>query len=204
MADQANAIFSLLGDDFAQMTAVPKTVDEEAAMGWYCKTKDGTNKPNQTSPGDLENLCFFTLDRDNAGADVTSTSLKGSLTAVNYWYDSANKKLYRTFINATSSPTVWSKIGTADSATPSDTSYFAANPSTDDEKEDALVADNITSFVVQANQPGGNATLPSFIKVSVTLAVPPELQNGAKGGASSGASNYTDRTFTRMFFIDQQ
>lgn len=98
MADQANAVFQMMAEDFGQMVTVKEDENPDAVMGWYCYPK-----PKDPSPVNLKHLFFFAGDRDDAD---------GAYYGVMYYYnhdEDSNDygKLYRV---RTPNP-AWEKIG---------------------------------------------------------------------------------------------
>ena len=184
LADQANAVFQLMGEDFGQIFTMQKEDDSDAVAGWHC-----TPNPNVTNPGDLTRLCFFVEDRDDAN---------GALYAVMYYYDATAQKLYRI---RTATP-AWKKVGKTDTPhsyadfdlpgeTPAD---VATATGTND--DDYVVAENVSEFTVQSAGPTDTTILPRFLRITMTVKIPENLSNTAKG------DQVLDRTFSRVFFFD--
>ena len=96
LADQANAVFQLMGEDLGQIVTVKEEDDPDSVAGWHC-----TPDPKVTHPGNLTRLCFFVEDRDDAN---------GALYGVMYYYDAAAQKLYRI---RTTNP-AWQQVGKTD------------------------------------------------------------------------------------------
>ncbi len=199
MADQANAIFQLLGEDINQVITVAENEDLDSVMGWHCAPD-----PNSSNPGNLQRLCFFCTDRDESN---------GAIYGVMYYYlpydedtektaPGTTGKLYR---RRTDDPT-WAQIGAeywledASTHTYSLTDFgFDANDDNladPDSHLDYLVAENITEFKVQTPGDTNTVVLPKFLRVTIKVKVPTELANTAKG------DQVMDRTFSRVFFLD--
>ena len=187
MADQAKAVFQLMGDDLCQMVTVTEEEEPDAFMGWYCNPP----LPNTPAPADLDKFCFFILDRDMAD---------GHLYSVMYEYDQTTKKLYR--MDSTNS--VWDKAG--QTATPTDpVNDFGLPAATAVGDDDCLVAENVTEFKIQGVPVSDKTTTPSnviytqspkFIRVTMTVEIPTELSNG-----TSNDGSIKSRTFSRVFFL---
>ena len=184
MADQANAVFGLMAEDLSQIAVVSPDDDLDSQMGWHCYPD-----PQVANLADLDSLtqfCFFTTDRDEEN---------GAIYGVMYYYEknttSANfGKLYR---RRTASP-AWDMVGKTDS--PSLAADFGL-PAETESDDDYLVAENITEFKVQAAGDTDSTVLPKFIRVTMKVKVPPELANTATD------NQIMDRTFSRIFFFDQ-
>ena len=184
LADQAHAVFQLMGEDFGQIVTVIEEDDPDSVAGWHC-----TPNPKATNPGNLTRLCFFVEDRDDAD---------GALYGVMYYYDSTAQKLYRI---RTTNP-AWQQLGktqTPDSyddfglpgATPAD---VATATGTND--DDYVVAENVTAFTVQSAGDTNKTALPRFLRITMTVKVPENLANTTKGG------QVLDRTFSRVYFFN--
>lgn len=193
MADQANAVFQVMAEDFNQMITVSEDEDADSVMGWLCKPD-----PQHANPGDFERLCFYAADRDDAD---------GAYYGVMYYYEPYDEDhpdttglLYRI---RTKKP-VWQKVGETDTPTsykdfgfPEDTDGSPAEIADKygDEAMDYLVSDNVTEFIVQAAGPAGNTALPKFFRVTMKVHIPPELANATSSGQEM------ERTFSRVFFL---
>ncbi|MBR6470547.1 MAG: hypothetical protein IKS83_02000 [Victivallales bacterium] len=178
MADQADAVFHLMDEDFQQIVVIPEDEDMDSIMGWHC---DPPPKANLNSMDSLSQLCLFVTDQDDDD---------GAIYGVMYYYDSTGKKLYRQRTAAA----VWSKVGETDA--PADAAAFGL-PAETISDEDYLVAENVTEFKVQAPGDADNTALPKFIRVTMTVQVPEELSNGTSKDGST-----MNRTFSRVFFLD--
>ena len=72
---------------------------------------------------------------------------------------------------------------------------FAAADDTD-YNLDYLVAENVSEFIVQAAGATNSVRLPKFIRVTMKVEVPAELNNTASG------DQVMARTFSRVFFLE--
>ena len=190
VADQAQGILNLLTDDLGQMV-VDNT--EGLEIGWNCIPAPKT--ASVSTPNNLQNLCFYTVDR---GADTSSTF---SFTRVNYSMaqdaTTGLYKLYRTS-SAVTDPK-WDLIG-GDAKAPTSTSLVTAT-----EDDDHLVAENIVSLVIQAdtNPNESDSSLytdkPRWIKATITVRIPEDLRNGENNDADKAKG---DRTFTKLFLLE--
>lgn len=192
MSGEADGIFAVLEED---LTNIFISGEIDADAGWFCDPL-----PKNNAPARLNNLCFFSMNRD------------GKIVAVNYGFDSG--KLYRfcstddSSLNDAGVDNCWAKLGTN---TPPDGVNSFINQAnrnnlitSSDLSGDYIVAENLVDFKVQANcnpaEPYGNGGYekPLFIKVSFTLQVPEADRNGESEESSAQTSN---RTFTRVFFL---
>lgn len=199
MADQANAVFQVMAEDFNQMVTVKEDENPDAEMGWLCDPS-----PKDLNPGNLKQLFFFASDRDEAD---------GAYYGVMYYYEPYDKdhsdktgKLYRI---RTAKP-AWKKVGVPNASTPDSYVFFGfpentignivADPDYDGETDDYVVAENITEFIVQASGESKNTTLPRFIRVTMKVQIPDDLANVAP---NEQQKKRMERTFSRVFFLSR-
>ena len=183
MAEQANAIFTILEEDMSQMLFSTET---DLEMNVHTKPASGS--------AEFEELAFWTVDAENGrGAPMTVGYFVENVTLEN---GATTKNLYRI-----QNVAPFDKIGIPSPAGFAD--FGLAAPANADAKENFLLATNITSMNVLINRDAAT-NKPRLVKVKVTLAPPEELQSRESVGDTEDAkavAKAESRTFSKVYFL---